>query len=74
VYTHISLLNISWIQNVVKAKIGCGISHEKCKEVKSFAGTLKSKRRTILMLETSLGRKRVPIFQKITLMYLSSKP
>jgi hypothetical protein len=34
----------------------CGISHEKYKEVKSFAGTLKSKRIKFYCLEPVMGR------------------
>jgi hypothetical protein len=40
---------------------GSGISHEKYKEVKSFAGTLKSKRIKILLLGTSDGKEPGPM-------------
>jgi hypothetical protein len=51
-----SLPYISLIQNIVNVTRRCGISHEKYKAVKSFAGTLKNKRIKFYCLEPVMER------------------
>ena len=69
-----SFLYISLIQNMVNVTGRCGTSHEKYKAVKSFAGTLKSKRIKFYCLEPVMGRKMDHSCKEITFTRLSGNP